>query len=126
MTLYSPELTLKPIAKNDPFLQMLIDFREKEVMQNKQLLVQRNDFFIVNNKESNLTEIKESSLIMLIPSCLLAIGAIGAGITFKEITDSLRPMADEFVPGRYGVAMHGVGLCDEFPAYGKSLQKLGQ
>ena len=38
-----------------------------------------------NNKESNLTEIKESSLIMLIPSCLLAIGAIGAGITFKEI-----------------------------------------
>ena len=38
-----------------------------------------------NNKVSNLTEIKESSLIMLIPSCLLAIGAIGAGITFKEI-----------------------------------------
>ena len=38
------------------------------------------------------------------------------GISFKEVTDSLRPMADEFVPGRYGVAMHGVGLCDEFPA----------
>ena len=38
------------------------------------------------------------------------------GITFREVTDSLRPMANEFVPGRYSVAMHGVGLCDEFPA----------
>ncbi len=25
-------------------------------------------------------------------------------------------MADEFIAGRYGVAMHGVGLCDEAPA----------
>ena len=25
-------------------------------------------------------------------------------------------MADEFSAGRYGVAMHGVGLCDEAPA----------
>ena len=24
-------------------------------------------------------------------------------------------MADEFVPGRYSLAMHGVGLCDEWP-----------
>jgi len=38
------------------------------------------------------------------------------GATFREITEKLRPMADEFVPGRYGVAMHGVGLCDEYPA----------
>lgn len=38
------------------------------------------------------------------------------GISFREITERLRPMADEFVPGRYSVAMHGVGLCDEFPA----------
>ena len=38
------------------------------------------------------------------------------GVTFREITEKLRPMADEFVPGRYGVAMHGVGLCDEYPA----------
>ena len=38
------------------------------------------------------------------------------GISFKEVTDSLRPMADEFVPGRYSLAMHGVGLCDEYPA----------
>ena len=37
------------------------------------------------------------------------------GVTFKELTEKLHPMADEFIPGRYGVAMHGVGLCDEFP-----------
>ena len=38
-----------------------------------------------NNKESNLNSIKESPLIMLMPSCLLAIGAIFAGLAFKEI-----------------------------------------
>ncbi|MFZ0488397.1 MAG: Xaa-Pro peptidase family protein [Arenicellales bacterium] len=38
------------------------------------------------------------------------------GATFKEVSDSLHPLAGEYVPGRYGVAMHGVGLCDEHPA----------
>jgi len=38
-----------------------------------------------NNKESNLNSIQESPLIMLIPSFLLAIGAIFAGFVFKEI-----------------------------------------
>ena len=38
-----------------------------------------------NNKENNLNSIKESSLHMLIPSGLLAIGAIIAGLLFKEI-----------------------------------------
>ena len=38
-----------------------------------------------NNKKYNLSSIQESSLIMLIPSCLLAIGAIVTGILFKEI-----------------------------------------
>jgi len=33
-----------------------------------------------NNKESNLSSIHESPLTMLIPSCLLAIGAILTGI----------------------------------------------
>ena len=37
------------------------------------------------------------------------------GVSFRELTERLHPMADEFVPGRYGVAMHGVGLCDEYP-----------
>ncbi len=38
-----------------------------------------------NNKENSLSSIHESPLIMLIPSCLLAIGAILTGILFKEI-----------------------------------------
>ena len=38
-----------------------------------------------NNKEINLSLIKESSLIMLLPSSLLAIGAILSGLLFKEI-----------------------------------------
>tara|TARA_Y100000590_G_C15550230_1_gene950600 strand:- start:21 stop:1148 length:1128 start_codon:yes stop_codon:yes gene_type:complete len=37
------------------------------------------------NKEKNLSSISESPLIMLLPSCLLAVGAILAGILFKEI-----------------------------------------
>ena len=36
-------------------------------------------------KENNLSSIHESPLTMLIPSCLLAIGAILAGILFKEM-----------------------------------------
>tara|TARA_B100001123_G_scaffold183247_1_gene209856 strand:- start:1396 stop:3306 length:1911 start_codon:yes stop_codon:yes gene_type:complete len=38
-----------------------------------------------NNKENNLTSIHESSLTMLIPSCLLAVGAILTGVLFKEV-----------------------------------------
>ena len=36
-------------------------------------------------------------------------------------------MADEYVPGRYGVAMHGVGLCDEAPAiyYPQDYEEVG-
>ena len=38
-----------------------------------------------NNKENNLSSIHESSLTMLIPSSLLAVGAILSGILFKEM-----------------------------------------
>ena len=38
-----------------------------------------------NNKKNNFNSIQESPLIMLIPSCLLAIGAIITGILFKEM-----------------------------------------
>jgi len=38
-----------------------------------------------NNEENNLSSIHESPLTMLIPSCLLAIGAILTGILFKEM-----------------------------------------
>jgi len=38
-----------------------------------------------NNKKNNFSSIHESSLIMLIPSCLLALGAVTAGILFKDL-----------------------------------------
>ena len=38
------------------------------------------------------------------------------GVTFRELTGKLRPLAEEFLDGRIGAAMHGVGLCDESPA----------
>ena len=38
-----------------------------------------------NNKKNNITSINESPFIMLIPSILLAIGAILTGVIFKEI-----------------------------------------
>ena len=37
-----------------------------------------------NNKDNNLSSVQESPLIMLLPSCLLAIGAILCGVLFKE------------------------------------------
>ena len=44
---------LKPISETDPFLKMLLDFRKQEVTQSKQLLIQRNDFFITKDELSN-------------------------------------------------------------------------
>lgn len=38
------------------------------------------------------------------------------GLTFAEFNDKAWPIPDEFVDNRYGVAVHGVGLCDEWPA----------
>ena len=43
---------LGPISANDPFLQMLLNCRTSEIMQSRQLLVQRNDFFITNDEQS--------------------------------------------------------------------------
>lgn len=38
------------------------------------------------------------------------------GVTFREITEKSHRLPDEFLPQRYGVIMHGVGLCDEYPS----------
>ena len=38
------------------------------------------------------------------------------GVAFSELVERLRPLADEFIDGRYSVAMHGTGLCDEYPS----------
>ena len=38
------------------------------------------------------------------------------GVTFSELTQREKRLPDKYRPQRYGVLMHGVGLCDEFPA----------
>jgi Xaa-Pro aminopeptidase len=38
------------------------------------------------------------------------------GISFSEITERGHRLPEEFVAQRYGVMMHGIGLCDEYPA----------
>ena len=38
------------------------------------------------------------------------------GATFKEFSFGGHALPDEFRTQRYGVKMHGVGLCEEFPA----------
>ena len=37
------------------------------------------------------------------------------GVSFAELTKKSDRLPDEFRPQRYGILMHGVGLCDEFP-----------
>ncbi len=39
-----------------------------------------------------------------------------AGVTFREITEQSHRLPAEFRAQRYGVIMHGVGLCDEYPS----------
>jgi len=53
---------LSPISKTDPFLKMLLDLRKQEVTQSKQLLVQRNDFFLVKDELSNSRQGSSSAL----------------------------------------------------------------
>jgi Xaa-Pro aminopeptidase len=38
------------------------------------------------------------------------------GMSFLEITEKSQRLAPEYRAGRYGVIMHGVGLCDEYPS----------
>lgn len=38
------------------------------------------------------------------------------GMTFEEVTRSGLLLPEKYRPQRYGVMMHGVGLCDEYPS----------
>ena len=38
------------------------------------------------------------------------------GVSFSELTQRGHRLPEEFIAQRYGVMMHGVGLCDEYPA----------
>ena len=47
---------LSPIAQNDTFIKMLLKLRKNEITQSNQLLIQRNDFFLINDGEKNITK----------------------------------------------------------------------
>ena len=38
------------------------------------------------------------------------------GVTFRELTFGAKSLPEEYLPNRYSVIYHGVGLCDEYPA----------
>ena len=38
------------------------------------------------------------------------------GLSFKEFTDKSWVLPEEYYPNRYSVMVHGIGLCDEWPA----------
>ncbi len=38
------------------------------------------------------------------------------GVTFKEFTEKSWVLPEEYYPNRYSVMVHGIGLCDEWPA----------
>lgn len=44
------------------------------------------------------------------------IETIKPGVTFKELTHGGHALPEIYMPQRYGSKMHGVGLCDEWPA----------
>ncbi len=49
------------------------------------------------------------------------------GISYREITEKAHRLPDNCIPNRYGVVMHGVGLCDEYPSirYREDYEKYG-
>ena len=38
------------------------------------------------------------------------------GVSFKELSMSAQQLPEDYLPTRYGVLYHGVGLCDEYPS----------
>jgi len=38
------------------------------------------------------------------------------GVTFQEFTEKSWVLPEEYYPNRYSVMVHGIGLCDEWPA----------
>ena len=41
---------------------------------------------------------------------------IKAGLTFKEFTEKAWILPEKYYGNRYSVMLHGIGLCDEWPA----------
>lgn len=55
------------------------------------------------------------------------INLVRPGMTFRELADKTYQLGEEFIPNRYAVIAHGVGLADEYPAirYAEDWEKYG-
>lgn len=49
------------------------------------------------------------------------------GVSFKELAEKAYRQSDQYVPNRYMLLAHGIGLCDEYPAiyYRQDVAKFG-
>ena len=52
---------------------------------------------------------------------------VKAGVGFRELAEKAYRQADEYVPNRYMLLAHGIGLCDEYPSiyYRQDVDKYG-
>ena len=52
---------------------------------------------------------------------------VKAGVSFRELAEKAYRQAEEFIPNRYMLLAHGIGLCDEFPSiyYRQDFDKYG-
>lgn len=52
---------------------------------------------------------------------------IRPGLTFREFSEKAFQQPQEFVANRYNVAVHGIGMCDEYPSiyYRQDVEQLG-
>jgi len=52
---------------------------------------------------------------------------VKAGVAFRELTEKAYRQADEYIPNRYMLLAHGIGLCDEYPSiyYRQDADKYG-
>ncbi|HKX10054.1 MAG TPA: Xaa-Pro peptidase family protein [Stellaceae bacterium] len=55
------------------------------------------------------------------------VALVKAGVSFRELTEKAYRQAEEFIPNRYMLLGHGIGLCDEYPSiyYRQDADKYG-
>ncbi|MEM1040112.1 MAG: Xaa-Pro peptidase family protein [Pseudomonadota bacterium] len=53
---------------------------------------------------------------MAVDQCAHNLDLLQPGVTFKELSMNAKQLPSDYMPTRYGVLFHGVGLCDEYPS----------
>ena len=131
---------LSPISKTDLFLKMLLDLRKQEVTQSKQLLVQRNDFFLINDKLSNtrqdcssaLRQVELNTVSVSFPFLVTQLTRLHQTLSEQNILEKiipnnpLGPLVDAFAKAiqDYGIA-NAVMLMVSQPAESNRFDQLG-